>query len=199
MRIRGQYIGVLCVVLITGLFILFYKPVFMELVVEPFAHIIWLILRIIGAIHQKTLWWSLVTFIFIVSFQIIPQNNEERINKGYQNHTQRENRVEYWRELFKAADNDLDCYVRLQKNIRDLGEPLCEIYGVDDQEVFLLSTLQPNFLRKARKNLSRFLAVVKIRSSSKLLMDSNIESVLNAMESLVEDKNGCISTHYKND
>lgn len=186
------FIAILLVVLLN-------KSFFIENLIVPLTRLLWLLVRLFEVFDQEVVWTILVFVVIIVGLLLIPVRQEDNFQSEFRNSHNNKDRITFWEELFAAAEKNAENKLSLQKNLYKLNHAIDELIHESEEKEISLPIFPTSgwhfILDKAKKLFAgKHPKGEKFQGSE---FESNINRILNAMESKMEIQNDRSSSNPK--
>jgi hypothetical protein len=161
--------------------------------VDPFASVAWLFVRLIQAIDQKIIWVLLIASIIITGLWMIAHNSEEKPSiTAYSYINQKEDRVAYWRLLFLHARLNDIARQTLQNCMEDLQNSIDDLAKNRETDVSEFPQTKIHFMQIDPPASKLFFIKRWLQNDNKIIsekLDESIDQILGSMETTLEINN----------
>ncbi|MEN6435295.1 MAG: hypothetical protein ABFD58_05690 [Anaerolineaceae bacterium] len=168
------------------LLLIFNRTILNEYFIDPITKLVWLLISILRSVDQNIYWVLLVITAAIIVPLLLPEHTDRHAHTAYQEYPLLDDRLSYWKKLYKSAEGNLDDRKKLQRALCEIRKSVNEIKGCgSNEDIPVLDIPFPNSPRKIQKLLS---FVNPVRKKSKGKYEMCINEILETLETDLEIK-----------
>jgi hypothetical protein len=148
------------------------QAIITEYLIEPIAKLVWLFIHVLQSIDQKVYWVLLVIAAAIMALFLLPENVDKHDQTAYQEYPIMDDRLSFWKKLFKSAKTNFDDRKKLldklceinnsfrevkdTKNIEDLSSQN-DIFPPLNKKVQMINRIFPHRRKKSMKQYDLYI------------------------------------------